>query len=81
MTAEQDKAMQVLAEDSQIRMIQGILGVFGFTAEQAALSYNVSAEDVKFLLQLPTFGTELEREGSNFKRLDSTTISGTEDSG
>ena len=78
MTAEQDSAMQVLAEDSQIRMIQGLLGVFGYTAEQAALSYNVSAEDVKFLLQLPTFGTELE---SNFERVDSTTNSGTEDSG
>ena len=78
MTAEQDNAMKDLAEDSQIRMIQGILGVFGYTAEQAALSYNVSAEDVKFLLQLPTFGTELE---SNFERVDSTTHSGTEDSG
>ena len=74
MTAEQDKAMQDLAEDTQIRMIQGLLGAFGYTAEQAALSYNVSAEDVKLLLQLPTFGTELGRK-------DSTTNSGTEDSG
>ena len=78
MTEEQSAAMQDLAEDTQVRMIQGILGVFGYTAEQAALSYNVSAEDVKFLLQLPTFGTELE---SNFERVDSTTNSGTEDSG
>merc|ERR1719239_1742092 len=43
-------------------MIQGILGVFGFTIDQAALNYNVSAEDVRLLLQRPTFGSEVKRE-------------------
>jgi len=58
MTAQQDKAMQDLAEDTQIRMIQGILGVFGFTPEQGVQNYNVSAEDLRLLLQRPTFGSE-----------------------
>ena len=58
MTAEQDTAMQDLAEDTQIRMIQGILGVFGFTPEQGVQNYNVSAEDLRLLLQRPTFGSE-----------------------
>jgi len=58
MTAQQDKAMQDLAEDTQIRMIQGILGVFGFTPEQGVQNYNVSAEDLRLLLQRPTFGPE-----------------------
>merc|ERR1719234_2132057 len=64
MTAEQDTAMQDLAEDTQVRMIQGILGVFGFTADQAAVNYNVSAEEVRLLLQRPTFGSEVKREES-----------------
>ena len=58
MTAQQDKAMQDLAEDTQIRMIQGILGVFGFTPEQGVQNYNVSAKDLRLLLQRPTFGPE-----------------------
>jgi len=58
MTAQQDKAMQDLAEDTQVRMIQGILGVFGFTPEQGAQSFNVSAEDLRLLLQRPTFGSD-----------------------
>merc|ERR1719370_56030 len=62
MTSEQDTAMQDLAEDTQVRMIQGILGVFGFTIDQAALNYNVSAEDVRLLLLRPTFGSEVKRE-------------------
>ena len=60
MTAEQDNAMQDLAVDTQVRMIQGILGVFGYTPEQAALNYNVSAEDLRLLLQRPTFGSDWE---------------------
>merc|ERR1719234_3085837 len=64
MTAEQDTAMQDLAEDTQVRMIQGILGVFGFPADQAAVNYNVSAEDGRLLLQRPTFGSEVKREES-----------------
>merc|ERR1719397_2376615 len=43
-------------------MIQGILGVFGFTIDQAALNYNVSAEEVRLLMQRPTFGSEVKRE-------------------
>merc|ERR1719233_1389703 len=62
MTSEQDTAMQDLAEDTQVRMIQGILGVFGFTIDQAALNYNVSAEEVRLLMQRPTFGSEVKRE-------------------
>merc|ERR1719180_605128 len=64
MTVEQDTAMQDLAEDTQVRMIQGILGVFGFTADQTAVNYNVSAEEVRLLLQRPTFGSEVKREES-----------------
>jgi len=62
MTAGQNNAMQDLAEDTQVQMIRGILGVFGYTPEQAAQSYNVSAEDFRLLLQRPTFGSHLERE-------------------
>ena len=58
MTTQQDNAMQDLAEDTQVRMIQGILEVFGYTAEQGAQNYNVSAEDLRLLLQRPTFGSE-----------------------
>ena len=50
--------MQDLAEDTQVRMIQGILEVFGYTVEQGAQNYNVSAEDLRLLLQRPTFGSE-----------------------
>ena len=58
MTSQQDNAMQDLAEDTQVRMIQGILEVFGYTPEQGAQNYNVSAEDLRLLLQRPTFGSE-----------------------
>ena len=43
---------------TQVRIIQGILRVFGYTPEQAALNYNMSAEDLRLLLQRPTFGSE-----------------------
>jgi len=56
MTDEQNTAMQDLAEDTQVRMIQGILGVFGYTPEVAALNYNVSEGEARLLLQRPTFG-------------------------
>ena len=41
-----------------MRIIQGILGVFGYTAEAAASNYNVSVEDVDRLLKKPTFGSD-----------------------
>ena len=88
MTAKQDKVMQDLAKDTQVRMIQGLLGVLGYTAEEASLHFNVSVEDLKLLLQRPTFDDlidiigELEREESSFEEnLDSTMDSGTGDSG
>ena len=56
MTAGQNNAMESLAEDAQVRMIQGILGVFGYTPEQGAQSYNVSTGDLRLLLQRRTFG-------------------------
>merc|ERR1719513_352430 len=58
MTDEQDTAMQDLAIGTQVRIIQGILGVFGYTAEAAASNYNVSVEDVNRLLKKPTFGSD-----------------------
>jgi len=79
MTSQQNSAMQDLAEDTQVRMIQGILGVFGYTPEQAAQSYNVSVEDFRLFLQRPTFGSDLERGESNFEHRDSR--SGNERSG
>lgn len=56
MTSGQNYAMESLAEDTQVRMIQGILRVFGYTPEQGAQSYNVSAGDLRLLLQRATFG-------------------------
>ena len=42
-----------------MRIIQGILGVFGYTtAEKAASNYDPSVEEVRWLLQKPTFGFE-----------------------
>merc|ERR1712013_193214 len=58
MTDEQDTAMQDLAIGTQVRIIQGILGVFGYTVEAAASNYNVSVEDVNRLLKKPTFGSD-----------------------
>merc|ERR1719505_257926 len=58
MTDEQDTAMQDLAIGTQGRIIQGILGVFGYTAEAAASNYNVSVEEVERLLKKPTFGSD-----------------------
>jgi len=60
MTSQQNSAMEDLAEHSQVRMIQGLLGVFGYTPEQAAQSYKWSAEDLRLFLQLPTFGSDLD---------------------
>merc|ERR1719341_2053252 len=62
MTDEQSAAMQDLAEDTQVRMIQGILGVFGYTPKAAAVNYNVSDEKVSLLLQRPTFGSVVARD-------------------
>ena len=58
-TAGQENAMEELAEVTQVGMIRGILGVFGYTPEQAAQRYNVSAEDLRLL---PTFGSHFERK-------------------
>lgn len=74
MTSQQNSAMQDLAEDTQVRMIQGILRVFKYTPEQAAQSYNVSAEDVRLLLQRPTFGSDLDYSGIDYSRIDYSVI-------
>merc|ERR1719431_1193389 len=58
MTEEQNTAMQDLAEDTQIRMIQGILGVFGYTAARAAAEYGVPEAEMAELLARPSFGTD-----------------------
>ena len=60
MTSQQYSAMEDLAEDSQVRMIQGLLRVFGYTPEQAAQSYKWSAEDLRLFLQRPTFGSDID---------------------
>merc|ERR1719341_1694078 len=65
MTDEQNTAMQDLAEDTQVRMIQGILGVFGYTPEVAARNYNVSEGEARLLLQRPTFGSQKRDETSD----------------
>jgi len=57
MTEEQNTAMQDLAEDTQVRMIQGILGVFGYTAARAAAEYGVPEVEMEELLARPSFGT------------------------
>jgi uncharacterized membrane protein len=77
MTEEQNTAMQDLAVDTQVRMIQGILGVFNYTAEQAALNYNVSADEVRLLLQRPTFGSEVAIEEISSEELESSSSSST----
>ena len=38
-----------------MRIIQGILGIFGYTAEDAASNYDLPVEEVRRLLQKPTF--------------------------
>jgi len=58
MTEEQNTAMQDLAEDTQIRMIQGILGVFGYTSARAAAEYGVPEAEMAELLARPSFGTD-----------------------
>merc|ERR1719370_796601 len=58
-------------------MIQGILGVFNYTAEQAALNYNVSADEVRLLLQRPTFGSEVAIEEISSEELESSSSSST----
>jgi len=55
MTAEQDLAMQKLAEDTQVRMVQGIIRVFNYTNEEAAATYKVPVAQIIRLLARPTF--------------------------
>jgi len=77
MTDEQNTAMQDLAEDTQVRMIQGILGVFGYTPEVAALNYNVSEGEARLLLQRPTFGSQRDETSDAVFSSTSTTTSTT----
>ena len=77
MTDEQNTAMQDLAEDTQVRMIQGILGVFGYTPEVAALNYNVSEAEARLLLQRPTFGSQRDETSDTVFSSTSTTTSTT----
>ena len=69
MTEEQVKAMQNLAEDTQVRMIQGILKVFQYIPERAAIEYNVSLQQMRLLLQRPTFQFEERRIEQELKEL------------
>ena len=57
MTEGQNTAMRGLAEDTQVRMIQGILGVFGYTAARAATEYGVPEVEMEELLARPSFST------------------------
>ena len=75
MTDEQNTAMQDLAEDTQVRMIQGILGVFGYTPEVAARNYNVSEGEARLLLQRPTFGSQRDETSDAVFSSTSTTTS------
>ena len=62
MTEEQDRAMLDLAEDTQVRMIQGILKVFGYIPERASMKYNVPLRELRLLLQRPTFQSDSAEE-------------------
>ena len=70
MTEEQDTAMQKLAEQTQVRMIQGILKVFGFSAERAAKEYNVPLPEMELLLQHPTFQSDFAEQRRIEKQLE-----------
>merc|ERR1719264_1609321 len=77
MTDEQNTAMKDLAEDAAVRMIQGILGVFGYTPEVAAANYNVSEGEARLLLQRPTFGSQRDETSDIVISSTSTTTSTT----
>ena len=58
MTEEEDREM----EETRVRMIQGILKVFGMIPERAAVEYNVALHQMRLLLQRPTFQSDSEEE-------------------
>ena len=62
MTEKQDKAIHDLAIDTQVRMIQGLIKVFGFCAEKAAEEYDWPLPAVRLLLQRPTFQPDQSAE-------------------
>ena len=62
MTNEQDKGMQDLAIDTQVRIIQGLFKVFGFSAEKAAEEYDWPLPAMRLLLQRPTFQPDRSAE-------------------
>ena len=70
MTSEQEEAIQDLAEDTQVRMIQGIVNVFNYTVEEAAGKYNMTVEGMAALLQRPTFASQEEEEESDAGLVD-----------
>ena len=65
MTAEQKEAIQDLAEDTQVLMIQGIVNVFNYTVEEAAGEYNVTVAGMAALLKRPTFASQESEEESD----------------
>ena len=75
MTGEQNTAMQDLAKDTQILMIQGIVNVFNYTVEEAAGEYNVSTDEMSALLKRPTFSSLVieERSDEDFENILSST--------
>ena len=54
-TEKQDKAMHDLAIDTQVGMIQGLIKVFGLSAEKAAEEYDWPLPAMRLLLHRPTF--------------------------
>jgi hypothetical protein len=62
MTEAQNEAMRDLAEDTQVRMIQGILDVFGYSAAMAAEEYGVTEAEIEAVLVRRSFdSTPAER--------------------
>ena len=62
MTERQNRAMEDLADDTRVRMIQGLLKVFGYVPERVAIEYNVSLPELRLLLQRPTFQSDNAEE-------------------
>ena len=62
MTEKQDKAMHDLAIDTPVRMIQGLIKVFGLSAEKAAEEYDWPLPAMRLLLQRPTFQLDQSAE-------------------
>ena len=66
MTEKQDKAMHDLAIDTPVRMIQGLIKVFGLSAEKAAEEYDWPLPAMRLLLHRPTFQPEQSAEEKAF---------------